>query len=97
MVQIISILVLLLCSTALATVQVMTPVALKEKISEIQHRFPLFETDKEKSEELGFVRAAMANFGHISYGETLIAEVFTPLSNKEGCRPFSANMFTKRG
>ena len=48
-------------------------------------------------EQLGYVRSAMANFGHISYGETIIAQTFVPNTNSDGCKPYTKNMFSREG
>jgi len=39
----------------------------------------------------------MANFGHISYGETIIAQVFTPKTNFDACKPFTKEIFNQEG
>lgn len=35
----------------------------------------------------------MANFGHIDYGSSILAQVFVPKTNNKGCSPFTEDMF----
>jgi len=35
----------------------------------------------------------MGNFGHIDYGTNILGKVIVPLENKDGCLPFTEEMF----
>ena len=61
---------------ALAVVQVMQPVALKNKIAEINKTYKTPPAGAGKSDEDfgGIVHAAMANFGHIRYGQSIVSK-----------------------
>ena len=70
---------LLMCLATLSTasVQVFNPKSLRNEVGD----------------ENGFIEAGMANFGHIDYGSSILGQVFFPLKNKDGCKPFDQTMF----
>jgi hypothetical protein len=37
----------------------------------------------------GLIKSSMGNFGHFTYGNTIKGKVHYPISNIDGCRPFT--------
>jgi len=67
----------LAAALAAAKIQVFNPATLRDEVSD----------------PAGYIEAGLANFGHISYGDSSLGEVFVPNTNLDGCKPFSADMF----
>lgn len=39
----------------------------------------------------GHIPSALANFGHVKYGQTFVSELYLPEDNLDGCNDFSAD------
>jgi hypothetical protein len=76
----------LLSSSALSQLQVITPESLANQFGNKQ---------SSDSTNRGLIGATLGNFGHISYGQTVMGRLYYPTSNQDACEPFSAADFNK--
>ena len=45
------------------------------------------------SKKSGLIGATLGNFGHISYGQSVMGRLYYPVDNQDGCRPFTGTDF----